>query len=259
MKQGLDCFGKQYGIMYRNDTHAEGSVDRMLFERMIKLDESSVDFLYGSYTDPARQFQAGSRASLEKIAARLKRKKAIKTIHNIVAYCRKIVRKCNVSTKDMLYGGTEEEIIARGTYWCTDIARVACILFHIAGFPSRILITANTNFAYCGHSVTEVYFNERWCVADPTNGVIIPASAWEIHNDPGIANRVFYKKYPKWEDFFPPGEQYESVGISNYYADEYETFSYETSRVNDYCREILRNSATRWAGGIRWIHGEDAQ
>ena len=263
MRQGVDIFGKQYGIAYRNDTHAEGSVDRVLFEQMIKLDDSSVEYLYCSYTDLCSHYESGDRAALEQIVKRLKRRRPSRTVDRIVSYCRKIVKACDTGTDDMIFGGTEEEIIGRGTYWCMDIARVACILFQIAGFPSRILVTANTNFAYCGHNVTEVYYDGKWGVADPTNGIVVrrpngaPACAWEMHNDPAIANRVFYKKYPRWEDFFPPGEQYESVGISNYYADDKEKYSYETNGVNGYCREILRHSDERWAGGIRWIHGED--
>lgn len=203
----------------------------------------------------AMKMAAGLRS--KKSSPACKEKKASGTVDHIVAYCRKIVCKCNTATDNMTYGGTEEEIIARGTYWCTDIARVACVLFQIAGFPSRILITANTKFAYCGHSVAEVYCDGHWRVADPTNGIVIPASAWEIHMDPAIANRAFHQKYPKWADFFSPGEQYESVAVSNYYVDETAKYSYETSGINAYSREILRHSAERWAGGIRWIHGEE--
>jgi len=53
--------------------------------------------------------------------------------------------------------------------------------------------------------------------------------------------------------------QNESVGISNYYIDEKSKYSYETSRANDYCRAILKNSDEQWVNGLRWTHGEDSE
>ncbi|MCL2158992.1 MAG: transglutaminase domain-containing protein [Oscillospiraceae bacterium] len=267
MKKGISIFGKQYEIAYKNDVQADGSVVKDLFEQMIKLDESSVEYLYGSYTDLSNRYEPGSRIFLENIVYDLIGETDSKTVDNIISYCRNIVENCDTDTEDMIFGGTEEEIVERGTYWCTDIARVACAIFQIAGFPARIVITANTKFAYCGHSVTEVYYNGKWGVADPTSGVVIrhqdetPASAWEIQKDFAIANRAFYRQSPESEAesyfMFAPGEQYESVGISNYYIDEKEKYSYATSKVNDYCRAILKNSDELWASGLRWIHGED--
>jgi len=267
MLTGISSFGKQYEIMYKNDVQAEGSVVRTLFEKMVKLDERSVDYLYNSYTDLSKRYKPGSRMFLENIVDGLKGQTDSETVDNIIKYCRNIVENCDTDTEDMFFGGTEEEIVERGTYWCTDIARVACIMFQIAGFPSRMLTTANTKFAYCGHEVTEVYYNNKWGVTDANSGVVIknqdgsPASAWEIHKDYNIANKIFFKQSPesKQESYFlySPGEQYESVGITNYYIDEKEKYNYKTSKVNDYCREILRNSDEQWAGGLRWIHGED--
>ena len=255
MKQGLDCFGKQYGIMYRNDTHAEDSVDRALFEQMIRLDAQSVDWLYGDYTDLSARYVPGSRPALEKIVRRLQKKSQAKTAANIVRFCRKkVLEPCDTGTADLLFGGTEEDIIARTTYWCTDLARVGCVLFQIAGLPARILVTANTNFAYCGHQVAEVYFDGAWHVADLNEGLLYPHCAWEIHNNPGlIAGKL------EGYLFFSPGEQYQSVGVVNYYVDEAAKYSYETSRLNDYCRAILAHSAQKWEGGIRWLHGEDKE
>ena len=271
MIKGMGSFGKQYEIAYKNDVQAEGSVVRTLFEQMIKLDEDSALYLYSSYTNLTNRYKPGSRSFFEKIVESFKGQTESETIDNIIAYCRNIVENCDTDTEYMIFGGTEEEVVERGTYWCTDIARVACIMFQIAGLPSRMLTTANTKFAYCGHTVTEVYYENKWGVADPTSGVVIrhsnktPASAWEIQKNYDIANQSFYRKYSNLQSeieeegyiFFPPGEQYESVGITNYYIDEKDRYSYKTSKVNDYCRAILKNSDEKWASGLRWIHGED--
>lgn len=267
MIKGIGSFGKQYEIMYKNDVQAEGSVVRTLFEQMIKLDDISVEYLYNSYTDLGNRYKSGSRVLFENIVDAIKGQTDSETVDNIILYCRNIVENCDTDTDNMVFGGTEEEIVERGTYWCTDIARVACVMFQVAGFPSRMITTANTKFAYCGHELAEVYYNGKWGVTDPTSGVVVrhqdgtPASAWEIHNDCNVANKIFYQQSPESEKesyfLYSPGEQYESVGISNYYVDEKENYDYTTSMVNDYCKEILKHSDEQWAGGIRWIHGED--
>ena len=244
MKKGLGIFGKQYEIMYKNDVHAKGSVDRVLTEEMIKLDKNSAGYLYTAYTGLYNSYIAGSRIVLENIVTELKRQTEADTVDAIISYCKNIVDNCNYETEDMIFGGTEEEIIERGTYWCTDIARVACVMLQIAGLPSRIVITADTRFAYSGHVVTEVCYNSEWGVCDPTSGKVfrdengVPISAWKMHSC-----RV--------------DEQYESVAVSNYFVNDKEKYSYETSTVNDYYRGILKHSSEQWAGGIRWIHGED--
>ena len=267
MQKGIGIFGKQYEFGYKNETHAPGSVVRILLGEMIKLDENSADYLYNSYTDLSARYKTGSRPFLESIVNELKGKADAETVDNIIEYCRNIVISCDTDTDDFIYGGKEEDIIERTSYWCTDIARVACVLFQIAGFPSRIIVTVNTNFAYCGHIVTEVYYDGKWCVTDPNAGVVfryedgVPASAWEVHNNYEVANRIYRITDPNCMEgngiFFPPGEQFESVGIVNYYVDDMEKYSYETSGTNEFYREILRNSDEQWTGGLKWIHGEE--
>ena len=267
MQKGIGIFGKQYEFGYKNETHAPGSVVRVLFGEMIKLDADSAEYLYNSYTDIFASYRPGSRALLESIAKELKGNTDAGTVDNIIEYCRNIVISCETDMDDFIYGGIEEDVIKRTTYWCTDIARVACVLFQIAGFPSRIVVTVNRNFAYCGHIVAEVYYDGKWCVTDPNAGVVFkhensaPASAWEVHNNYEIANRIYRINNPDCMEgngiFFPPGEQFESVGIVNYYIGDMEKYSYETSGTNDFYRKIIKNSKEKWVEGLRWVHGEE--
>jgi len=267
MQKGTGIFGKQYEFVYKNDTHATGSVVRVLFDKMIKLDSESVEYLYNSYTDLSVRYKAGSRAFLENIVKELKGKTNTETVDNIIQYCRNIVISCETDTDDFIYGGTEEDVIERTSYWCSDIARVACVLFQIAGFPSRIIVTANTKFAYCGHIVAEVYYDDNWCLTDPNGGVVFrhengaPASAWEVHNDYDVANRSYCISNPSCMEgsgiFFPPGEQFESVAIVNYYIGDMKKYDYTTSVTNGFYKKILKNSEEKWAGGLRWVHGEE--
>ena len=267
MQKGIGIFGKQYEFGYKNETHTPGSVVRALFDEMIKLDDNSVEYLYNSYTDFSFRYKMGSRPVLENLANQLKSKTDAETIDNIIKYCRNIAISCDTDADDFIYGGKEEDIIERTSYWCTDIARVACVLFQIVGLPSRIVVTVNTNFPYCGHIVTEAYCHGKWCVTDPNAGVVFrhedgaPASAWEVHNDYEIANRIYRINAPDSMEgngmFFPPGEQFESIGVVNYYIDDMEKYNYETSGTNEFYKKILENSDEKWAGGLRWLHGEE--
>jgi len=268
MEKGIGIFGKKYEFGYKNETHAPGSVVRALFAEMIKLDDASADYLYNSYTDLSARYKKGSRVTLEKIAEKLKSETDSTTVDNIIDYCRNIAISCDTSSEDFIYGGTEEDVIERTSYWCTDIARVACVLFQIAGLPARIIVTVNTNFPYCGHMVTEVFYCGKWCATDPNAGVVFrhedgtPASVWDVHNNYCIANMAYKKKDPSGLEgngiFFPPGEQFESVGIVNYYVDDMEKYSYETSGTNEFYRKILVNAGEKWADGLRWLHGEES-
>ena len=60
----------------------------------------------------------------------------------------------------------------RGSDWCTDMARVACVMCQVAGLPARIVSLFNTGQAYSGHSIIEVYRVDAWGAADPVNGII---------------------------------------------------------------------------------------
>ena len=74
MQKGIGIFGKQYEFGYKNETHAPGSVVRVLFDEMIKLDVNSVEFLYNSYTDLTARYKMGSRICLENLVNKQKKK-----------------------------------------------------------------------------------------------------------------------------------------------------------------------------------------
>ena len=58
---GIGQFGPAYRFMLDNDSHAAGSVDRVLMERMIRLCPDTATYLYDSYTALDIKHQPGSR------------------------------------------------------------------------------------------------------------------------------------------------------------------------------------------------------
>jgi hypothetical protein len=66
---GTSAFCSAYQVMLENDTHAQGSVDRVLASRVIRLCADTVDFLYGSFTPLGLGYVNGSRVELERVVS----------------------------------------------------------------------------------------------------------------------------------------------------------------------------------------------
>ena len=63
--RGIGQFGPAYQVMLENDSHAPGSVDHVLLEKMVKLCHETADYLYGEYTSQKILYKKGTRPKLE--------------------------------------------------------------------------------------------------------------------------------------------------------------------------------------------------
>lgn len=260
--RGINQFGAAYAFMLSNDPHAEGSVDRLLMRRMIRLCEETKDYLYGGYTPRDVSYRKHARPSLEAVVDGLFERSFTdeEKISAIAAYCAGLCDKMADDDMDhMVFGGTEEQIIARGTDWCTDLARVGCALCQVAGYPCRIVETFDLSHAYSGHVVTEVWRGGAWGVVDPTKGIVCrvsggrPASAWEIMRHIGPLTGLTRRGCAVEIDL----RQFGSVAVVNYPVGVPGEYDETPSSVNDYYRKILKTGAEGWPGGLRWLFGED--
>lgn len=258
---GSAQFGPAYQIMFDNDTHEPGSVDRVLTEKMVRLCPETETYLYTEYTPIDVSYIKGSRIKLEACIEEITAGGVSpdERIESIVQFTAELADKVADETIDaMIFGGTEEEIIDRGSDWCTDIARVACSLCQVAGVPCRIINLCNINEAYNGHVIIEAYRNGKWGAVDSSTAVVYrhpdgsPASTWDLMNQPSLI-----------ELHQSPSAQYTNVGqflvaaIVNYFVSQSNDFDYTSSGINDYCRSVLEMSSRGWPGGFRWLHGED--
>ncbi|MEM2906445.1 MAG: hypothetical protein QW057_01990 [Candidatus Bathyarchaeia archaeon] len=57
--RGIGQFGPAYRLMLENDAYASGSVDRVLFENMVRLCLETADCLYREYTPDKELLRAG--------------------------------------------------------------------------------------------------------------------------------------------------------------------------------------------------------
>jgi len=259
--RGTGQFGPAYQVMLENDSHALGSVDRVLMEQMVKLCSQTVGYLYATYTPLRILYRKGTRPKLDLYVQAITAESSSdeETVEGIARFTSRLQEKAEEDLDKMQIGGIEEEIIERGSDWCTDLARVGCVLYQIAGFPSRLVTLADIEKAYSGHAITEVYRAEVWGAVDPTTNVVYshpggkPASTWDLMNDPQLVGRHWRGKTTPYTN----RGQFRAAAISNYFVWRWKNYDYTVSGVNDYYRSILKMAEKGWPGGLRWLHGED--
>jgi len=247
--------------MLENDTHAPGSVVRVLMERMVRLCADTAVFLYRGFTPTRVVYHAGSRPKLELGvgSACAGRGSDMERVASIGEFCAGLGQSATDDLDAMRVGGTEEEIIERGSDWCTDVARVGCVLCQVAGFPARLVMLANTARAYSGHAIIEVWIGGLWGAMDTSTAVVYrhpnsePASTWELMNQPALVDAHGRGQATPYST----PDQFRCAAIVNYSVEDSAEFDYTVSGVNEYCRSILTMSRRGWPGGLRWLYGED--
>ena len=115
---------------------------------MVFLDEDSKSFLYKA---PQSVLTNISNHALYEIALKSKGDNHLESIDRTIEFVNEIVERFNTPFEEMIFGGTELEIIKRGSDWCTDISRVGAALLQCLGMPSRIVILVNQFKSYHGH------------------------------------------------------------------------------------------------------------
>lgn len=241
MKKGYDVFGPAYGVMMRNDLHALESIDHKFMQEMILLDEESRDFLY--QTAPVRINMEAHE--LNSFAKRFKGSDDRQTIENILQYTAKIASTYQTAFEDMKFGGTEREILDRGTDWCADMARVGAVLLQCRGIPARIVHLADLSRAYYGHVVTEAFYEGKYGVCDFLYGYSFydkrPLDAYDL-----MCCKRYLEGYP--EDY---ASLYMAAAINEY--DPMGDNDYTVSVPNQYTLNLISQDH-----GGKWIMGEDS-
>lgn len=259
--RGIGIFGPAYKIMLENDPHPKGSVDRVLMENMILLCRETSNYLYNVYTPTKTFYQKGSIPELEQYVEKavLGCQSDEERIRAIARFTNDLQKKAEDNLDLMKVGGTEAEIIARGSDWCADVARVGCALYQVAGFPARMVYLIDTEKAYSGHVIIEVYRAEVWGAVDPLTNVIYrhpggkPASTWHLMNN----HRLIECHWRDKSTLYTTVDQFRGAAISNYFVWCWKKYDYTVNKINDYYRSILEMSDKGWPGGLRWLHGED--
>lgn len=257
-QQGSGSLPIAYRRMLQRDVHAPNSVDRVLIGKMIRLTETSADYLYRDYTPTQARYEPGSRPEMEaavrralKIPSLESHVVSLASLRQVTTYLAAIASSAaDVPLEDLVFGGTEERILARPTDWCTDLARAGCVMLHVAGTAARIVSLFNTARAYSGHQVIEAYIDGSWVCADPVHGFVYeksdgtPASALDVMRERRASSCT-------------RNGLFRAVFLVNYNPMMASTYHFTESKANAYYLSILTQSSAGWPGGLRWLHGED--
>jgi hypothetical protein len=259
--RGLRQLPRPYRAMFDHDPHPAGSIDRVLYESMVRLCPETADALYGNFTPTHVGYRSGTRPELERITRILGLANLAEEerIGSVMRFASGLGPSPPVELAEMKFGGSEEEIVARGSDWCPDVARVACALSQVAGLPSRLVVLEDPAAAYTGHTIVEIWRSGKWGAVDPVENVIYrtfdgtPATTWELMHRPelleaqlvGNANARSRRGQFAW------------AAIVNYPLGELGAVDYSVGRINQYYRTILAMSEQGWPGGLRWLFGED--
>ena len=241
MKRGLGVFGKAWEVSLKNDPHAECSIDWAFMEQMMLLDEESCDQLYSV---PINVIDMRGHELFD-FAQQFKGKDDRETIRNVLDYTSGIVSNFDIDFELMLFGGTEKQIIERGTDWCADITRVGAVLLQCLGIPCRIVTLANLGKAYNGHVIGEAYYEDCYGLVDFTFGYQMydmhPISARDVMQDPSLLNA-----YP--EDY---KGTYSAIAINEYDPMDPDN-DYTVTPPNEYTKKVIYTEHHD-----KWFMGED--
>lgn len=238
--RGYQIFGRAYEFMFRHDLHAYESIDHELLRTMILLNEETCDMLY----QPAELPHIETH-ELYHIAQKFLGTDTKNTICNVLKYTSDIALKYDVDFDAMFFGGTEKQIIKRGTDWCADMARVGTVLLQCLGIPCRILHIVDLDKAYNGHVVGEAYYENHWGVVDFIYG-------YQFYDEFPLSGDILQKN-PMILSNYPESYQGKYKGIA---INEYDPMDinncYTVSTPNQYYLRLIHENHQN-----QWFMGED--
>lgn len=251
LKRGYGVFGKAYEVMLRKDLHAAGSIDHRLMESMILLEEESAALLY---QNPPRIPSEICRNPLWQFAQQFKRETEKETIRAVLDFTQNIVQNFDQPFEQMHFGGTEQEILQRGTDWCADLARVGVVLLECLTIPARMVNLADRKKAYHGHVILEAFYEGKFGAIDPVYGYLFyengPLSVWELQHHPDRLKQII--GCGDHSDYYQG--LYDAAAISEYDPTCLDN-QYLISCPNKYYLALI----ARGENDGQWILGEDKQ
>ena len=238
LRLGYGVFGRAYEYMFRHDLHHSQSIDHEILRNMIFLDDNSKSSLYKA---PHSVSQDISNHVLYEIAHKLKGDNHLESIDRTIEFVIEIVKKCDTPFEEMVFGGTELEIIKRGSDWCTDISRVGAALIQCLGMPSRIAILVNPFQAYHGHQVVEIYLEGTYMMCDFLYGAIARLdqnySVYDLLSKPKLVHKIYSSKINDSKQLDYITSLYNLAAISEY--DISKKHNYQTSKPNEYYLKMM--------------------
>ena len=186
---------------YSQTIYRKGSVDHVSFDQAMALQPATADYLYSQYTPLDQPFVPGTRPFLERLTTKVTdgfttdRDKAIA----LVDWIWRIRVNYAHPEYEPFHGGSEEEVVRKGSNMCNEMARVMIVMAQIAGIPSRYIghmtpLDYDDPATGSGHGVCELHIDGAWAYFDVRGRFFEKAdrslaSAWDVINDVGLLDR----------------------------------------------------------------------
>ncbi len=239
MKRGYGVFGKAYETMLRQGVHDVRAVDHAILKNMVRLDDDSFERLYQT---PTPVSEAVTKHELYAFAQQFNRDTASDTVNAVLRFTRQLADDFDVPFASMVFGGTEKEIIARGTDLCTDMSRVGAALLQCLSIPSRIVVLVNGSKAYNGHQAVEAYLDNQYVFCDFLYGVMAKDSdtyrVADLLDNGDVVRSVYRDEVPSEKHLTYVVGLFDQAAISEY--DITKPHIYITSGPNDYYLKLMK-------------------
>lgn len=165
------------------------NVEFQLRREQVILCPQTEEFLYSQFTPLRTRYTPGSRPELEAVVAEQTADCATETeaALALMRFTRELYRRDVRDGGGYIYGGIEEQLIAKGERLCETLGRLYVALCEVAGIPGRIVM-----HDIGGHIAAEVHADGGWAYVDPRCGVYFRksdgalASVRELRDDPSI-------------------------------------------------------------------------
>lgn len=186
--------------------YAAGTVDRALLDAQILLTRDAQPDLYGR-APASPQYEVGSRPALESIIDTVLsgRREPAARLAALTRWCSRIPRDQPSPAHStaagyygdfsgFLWGGDEEAVVAKGSPWPQEIARVLVTLSQMAGIAARLVFLYRAEPPDL-HTVVEAWLQGSWAVFDPCANrfYLWPhhgyASAYALRQDPRLVDQ----------------------------------------------------------------------
>ena len=241
---------------FQNRIYAPSAVDAVLEDSAISVDRHSVDML--AAPPPAWKVEQLDGLKTERLLLGLLAEKLYvnrdsvigqleqvseftKDIENLFPSVSYPASKGYYETpQDFWWGGTEEIVIAKGSDWCHEVARVYCALCQVLEIPCRLVYTASETD---GHVIAEAYWRNSWTLVDPLAAKVYrkpdgsPLSVLDLKfASPEQLSAITASR----EGYYVNPVFFEHLFVAEYWLADSEKYDYSLSPCNAYYARLLK-------------------
>lgn len=157
-------------------------IDRYHANQFVNYRPETADYLYSTYTPLVVSYQRGTLPSIEALSAdytrdcRTPREIVLALLHRAMQHFKHPDGPPCGSWVPGDRNLDDEALLATGSGWCNEQARVFVRLCQVNQIPARLVHTFYADNK-SGHCIVECHVENRWCMVDPTWLCVFPDSS----------------------------------------------------------------------------------